>query len=84
MTDTQSTTVRKATWLDIDSTIMTLEKATRILCWLAEEVEENVGAITKNAPYGFCETFDDLATEQAYRVKSLVKTLKREWEEYAA
>jgi len=81
-TNTQPITARKATWLDIDGTITTLEKAARIMCWLTEEVEKNVGAVKKNASYGFCETFDDLAVEQAYRVKALVEMLKREWAEY--
>lgn len=75
---------RKPSWLDIDGTISSLEKATRILCWLSEEVEKNVDAVKKMSTVGFCETFDDLAAEQAYRVKSLVETLKREWKEYEA
>ena len=74
----------KPSWLDIDGTISSLEKATRILCWLSEEVEKNVDAVKKMSTIGFCETFDDLAVEQAYRVKSLVETLKREWKEYEA
>ncbi|MDH4990848.1 hypothetical protein QEZ48_08390 [Aquamicrobium lusatiense] len=74
----------KTPWIEIDGTISSLEKAVRILCWLSEEVEKNVAVVKKNAPYGFCETFEDLASEQAYRVKALVETLKREWAGYAA
>lgn len=77
-------TTCKTSWIEIDGTITTLKKAARILCWLTEEVEKNVGAVKKDTPFGFCETFDDLAVEQAYRVKALAETLKREWAEYGA
>jgi len=78
---TQSSS-NKTSWLEIEGTIASLEKSVRILCWLSEEVEKNVAVVKKAAPYGFCETFEDLAAEQAYRVKALVETLKREWERY--
>lgn len=82
MAKTTQSSSNKTSWLEIEGTISSLEKSVRILCWLSEEVEKNVAVVKRNAPYGFCETFEDLAAEQAFRVKAMVGQLRLEWVKY--